>query len=61
MCLVTERPDDEPPEKPSPDTLDSADCVGVDLGGLSCIHTSDDTAVGMLDLSDEYDRYGREQ
>jgi len=35
--------------------------VGVDLGILSYIHTSDDTAVDMLDLSDEYDHYVREQ
>jgi len=35
--------------------------VGVDLGIQSYIHTSDDTAVDTLDLSDEYDRYAREQ
>ncbi|WP_128904808.1 RNA-guided endonuclease InsQ/TnpB family protein [Halorubrum amylolyticum] len=61
VYLVTERPDEELPEKPQPDTLDPTDCVGVDLGILSYIHTSDDTAVDMLDLSDEYDCYGREQ
>jgi len=61
VCLVTEHSDDELPEKPSPDTLEPANCVGVDLGILSYIHTSDDTAVDILDLSDEYDRYGREQ
>jgi putative transposase len=60
VCLVTEHPDDLP-EKPDPNALDSANCVGVDLGILSYIHTSDDTAVDMLDLSDEYDRYAREQ
>jgi len=49
------------PEKPSPETLDAADCVGVDLGILSYIHTSDDISVDMLDLSDEYERYAREQ
>jgi len=61
VCLVTERPDDDLPEKPSPASVDPTDCVGVDLGILSYIHTSDDTAVDMLDLSDEYDRYGRKQ
>ncbi len=61
VCLVTERPDDDLPEKPSPESFDTSDCVGVDLGILSYIHTSDDTSVDMLDLSDEYDRYGREQ
>jgi len=61
VCLVTERPDEGLHKKPDPSTLAPADCVGVDLGILSYIHTSDDTAVDMLDLSDEYDRYGREQ
>ncbi len=60
VCLVTEQADDLP-EKPSPESLAPIDCVGVDLGILSYIHTSDDTAVDMLDLSDEYDRYAREQ
>jgi len=61
VYLVTEQPADDLPEKPSPESLDPTDCVGVDLGILSYIHTSDDTAVDMLDLSDEYDRYAREQ
>jgi len=61
VCLVTERPDDNLPEKPELSALDPADCVSVDLGILSYIYTSDDTAVDMLDLSDEYDRYAREQ
>jgi len=61
VCLVIEKPEDDLPEKPSPESLDPTDCVGVDLGILSYIHTSDDTVVDMLNLSDEYDRYGREQ
>ena len=60
VCLVIEQADDLP-EKPSPESLDPIDCVGVDLGILSYIHTSDDTAVDTLDLSDGYDRYAREQ
>jgi putative transposase len=60
-CLVTEKPDDSLPEKPNPDGLSPADCVGVDLGIQSYIHTSDNLAVDTLDLSDEYDRYAREQ
>jgi putative transposase len=60
-CLVTERPDDSLPEKPNPDDLSPADWVGVDLGIQSHIHTSDNLAVDTLDLSDEYDRYAREQ
>jgi putative transposase len=61
VCLVVERPDDELPEKPNPDDLVPTECVGVDLGIQSYIHTSDNTAVDLLDLSDEYDRYAREQ
>jgi putative transposase len=61
VCLVTERPDDDLPEKSDPSTLNPADCVGLDIGILSYIHTSDDTAVDMLDLSNEYDRYAHQQ
>ncbi len=57
-CLVVEA---EPAEKPAPAEIDRADCVGVDLGILSYIHTSDDLAVDCLDLSDEYEQYAREQ
>ena len=60
-CLVAEKPDDSLPEKPNSDDLSSVDCVGVDLGIQSYIHTSDNLAVDTLDLSDEYDRYAREQ
>ena len=60
-CLVTEKPDDSLPEKPNPDSLSSADCVGVDLGIQSYIHTSDNLAVDTLNFFDEYDRYAREQ
>ena len=60
-CLVTETPDDSLPEKPNPDDLSPAGCVGVDLGIQSYIHTSDNLAVDTLNLSDEYDRYAREQ
>ena len=61
ICLVTEHPDDDLPEKPALSTLDASDRVGVDFRVLSYIHTSDDTPVNMLDLSDKYDRYAREQ
>ncbi len=57
VSFITEIPDDKLPEKPNPDEIDKADCVGVDLGILSYIHTSDDLSVGMLDLSESYDRY----
>jgi len=49
------------PEKPSPDEIEPKDCVGVDLGITSYIHTSENLSVDTLDLSDEYDRYAREQ
>ena len=57
-CFVV---DVEPAEKPDPENIDPAECVGVDLGILSYIHTSDDLAVDCLDLSDEYDRHARAQ
>jgi len=49
------------PEKPPPSEIDPEDCVGVDLGITSYIHTSENLSVDTLDLSDEYDRYAREQ
>ena len=57
-CFVI---DVETPDKPDPAEIDRTDCVGVDLGILSYIHTSDDLSVGCLDLSTEYDHYAREQ
>lgn len=49
------------PEKPALSKIEPKDCVGVDLGITSYIHTSDNHTVGTLDLSDEYERLGREQ
>ena len=60
-CLVTEKPNETLRKKPNPDDLSSADCVVVDLGIHSYIHTSDNLSVDTLGLSDEYDRYAREQ
>ncbi|PSP52148.1 transposase [Halobacteriales archaeon QH_1_68_42] len=57
-CFVVEA---NAAEKPDPADIDPADCIGVDLGVLSYIHTSDDLAVDCLDLSDEYDRYAHAQ
>lgn len=56
-CLVIERSDDDLPDKPDPAAIDRADCVGIDLGILSYLHTSDDTSVDCLDLDAAYDRY----
>ncbi|SDD79088.1 RNA-guided endonuclease TnpB family protein [Natrinema hispanicum] len=49
------------PEKPDVDLLDASNSVGVDLGILNYIHTSDGTTVDWLDLKDEYNRLRREQ
>jgi putative transposase len=59
VSLVTEVEDT--PEKPSLGEIELEDCVGVDLGITSYIHTSENLSVDRLDLSDEYDRYAREQ
>jgi len=58
VCLVVEV---EPPEKPDPTTIGRSECVGVDLGILSYVHTSDDLSVDCLDLTDSYDRYAKAQ
>ncbi len=49
------------PEKPDVDSLDANNSVGVDLGILNYIHTSDGKTVDWLGLEDEYDRLRREQ
>ena len=49
------------PDKPDPETLDAENCVGIDLGILSYIHTSDDLSVDCLNLTNSYDRYARAQ
>ena len=59
VSLVTSVEDT--PEKPSLNEIEPEDCVGIDLGITSYIHTSENLSVDTLDLSDEYDRYAREQ
>ena len=59
LSLVVEV--EETPEKPALSEIEPQDCVGVDLGITSYIHTSDNLTVGTLDLSDEYERLCREQ
>ena len=51
----------EMPEKPALDTLDASNSVGIDLGLLNYIHTSDGKTVDWLALEDEYYRLRREQ
>ncbi|AKH97668.1 RNA-guided endonuclease InsQ/TnpB family protein [Halanaeroarchaeum sulfurireducens] len=56
-----ETDDADVPEKPAMDELDSTNSVGIDLGILNYIHTSDGKTVDWLDLEDEYERLRREQ
>jgi putative transposase len=49
------------PEKPDVETLDTSNSIGIDLGILNYIHTSDGTTVDWLELEDEYDRLRQEQ
>jgi len=49
------------PEKPDVDSLDASNSVGIDLGILNYIHTSDGKTVDWLELEDDYDRLRREQ
>ena len=56
-----ETDDADLPEKPDVESLDVSNSVGVDLGTLNYIHTSDGTTVDWLDLEDEYERLRREQ
>ncbi len=56
-----ETDDADLPEKPDVDSLDASNSVGIDLGILNYIHTSDGNTVDWLDLEDEYERLRREQ
>lgn len=57
-CFVLEA---DEPKKPDPADIGPENCIGIDLGILSYIHTSDDLSVGCLNLEAEYDQYAREQ
>jgi len=52
---------EDTPETPLLNEIEPRDCVGVDLGITSYIHTAENLSVDTRDLSDEYDRYAREQ
>ncbi|MFB6152324.1 MAG: RNA-guided endonuclease InsQ/TnpB family protein, partial [Haloarculaceae archaeon] len=56
-----ETDDADLPEKPPVDELDASDSIGIDLGILNYIHTSDGKTVDWLNLEDEYKRLRREQ
>ena len=53
--------DEHTPEKPDVDELDASNSVGIDLGILNYIHTSDGKTVEWIDLEDDYERLRREQ
>ena len=56
-----ETDDADLPEIPDVDSLDASNSVGIDLGILNYLHTSDGKTVDWLDLEDEYERLRREQ
>ena len=56
-----ETDDADLPEKPDVESLDASNSVGIDLGILNYIQTSDGHTVDWLDLEDEYERLRREQ
>jgi len=56
-----ETDDADLPEKPEVNSLDTITSVGIDLGILNYIHTSDGKTVDWLNLEDEYERLRREQ
>ena len=61
VSFSLETDDEHVPEKPALDTLDASNSVGIDLGILNYIHTSDGTTVDWVDLQEEYERLCREQ
>ncbi|WP_158057921.1 RNA-guided endonuclease InsQ/TnpB family protein [Halorussus halophilus] len=54
VSFALEVDDADLPEKPPIDELEAGECVGVDLGILNYIHTSDGLSVGKLDVEAEY-------
>jgi len=56
-----ETDDADLPEKPEVESLNTSNSVGIDLGILNYIHTSDGKTVEWLELEDEYKRLHREQ
>ena len=56
-----ETDDADLPEKTALDSLNASNSVGIDLGILNYIHTSDGKIVNWLNLEDEYERLRREQ
>jgi len=61
VTFTLETGDERLPEKPALDKLDANNSVGIDLGILNYIHTSNGKTIEWLDLNDEYERLRREQ
>ncbi|ERG91330.1 MAG: transposase [Haloquadratum walsbyi J07HQW1] len=59
--LELETDDADLPEKPDVESLNTTNSVGIDLGILNYIHTTDGKTVDWLDLEDDYERSRREQ
>ena len=49
------------PDKEPTDELDADNCVGIDLGILNYVHTSDGLSLGQLDVEYEYERLRKAQ
>ncbi|MCL9818121.1 RNA-guided endonuclease InsQ/TnpB family protein [Natronocalculus amylovorans] len=61
VSFSLETDDEHVRTKPELDSLDASNSVGIDLGILNYIHTSDGKTVDWLVLEDEYERLQREQ
>ena len=61
VSFSLETDDEHVRTKPELDSLDASNSVGIDLGILNYIHTSDGKTVDWLVLEDEYERLRREQ
>jgi putative transposase len=61
VSFALETDDSNLPDKPDVDSLDARNSVGLDLGILNYIHTSDGKTVEWLNLEDESERLRREQ
>jgi putative transposase len=61
VCFGLETADADLPEKPDVESLNTTNSVGIDLGILNYIYTTDGKTVDWLDLEDNYERSRREQ
>ena len=61
VSFSLETDDENLPDKPPADELEADDCVGIDLGVLNYVHTSDGIAVEGLELEGEYERLRKAQ